>query len=127
MKVGTIAPTPGMRPSTKPDARAAADGAHGLPPLGLAVGIQLLSSASTMCGLPLLGGEQKLGDAEQAHDHGHEADAVVEFLDAEGEARGAAHRIDADHGEQEPDHRHEQGGQHVVAGEAARPGRGRPP
>jgi hypothetical protein len=114
MKVGTMAPTPGIRPSTKPTPvprrMAPTQSLH-----SWRVGIQLLSSASIMWVWRVSAARQQLGHAEQAHDDGHEADAVEQLLDAEGEARRAAHRIEAAHGEQQADHRHQQGGQDVLA------------
>ena len=68
--------------------------------------------------LRLLDGEQDLGDAEQAHHDGNEAEAVVEARNAEGEARRPADGIDPDHGNQQPEHRHGEPGQQRTATEA---------
>ena len=110
-----IAPTPGIRPEEEADAGAASDGADRAAPL-LARGQQRGEVGLDHLAIGLLDGEQDLGDAEQAHHDGNEADAVVEARDAEGEARRAAHRIDADHGDQQPEHGHGEAGEQRASG-----------
>ena len=47
-----------------------------------------------------------LGEAEQSHRHRHEIDAVVEFGNAEGEARNAALGVGSSQPDQKPQHDH---------------------
>ena len=61
--------------------------------------------------------EQDLGHAKKSHDDRNEADAVVELGHAEGEARRAAHRIDSDQREQQPEDGHQQGSRERAARE----------
>ena len=86
----------GDQPQEEADAGAAADGAERAAPF-LARRQQRRELGLDHLAIGPLDGEQDFGDAEQAHHHGDEADAVVEARDAEGEARRAAHRVDADH------------------------------
>ena len=107
MKVGITAPTPGMSPSTKPMTVprpiAPVERFH-----SSRLGHRPLIFVSTTWRNGDFEHEQDLGHAEEPHDHRHEAEAVVELGDAEGEARRAAHRIDADQREQQPEDRHQQ-------------------
>ena len=105
-----MAPTPGIRPSTKPTTvprpMAPQERRH-----SSRLGQQRPQLAAIACAARALGREQDLADPEQAHDHRDEADAVVEVRDAEGEARGAAHGVDAEHRQQQAQHGHEERGQ----------------
>ena len=51
---------------------------------------------------------EHLGNAEQAHHHRHEADAVVELDALEGQARLRGDRVEADEAEHGADAGHEQ-------------------
>ena len=60
-------------------------------------------------------GEHQLGDAEQADRERHHAEPVGELGDAAREAVVAAHRVDPDHAEQQPERRHGQRLRHRAA------------
>ena len=63
-------------------------------------------------------GEEDLGDPEQPHHDRNEAHAVVEARDAKRESRRATHRVDADHGNQQPEHGHGEAGRQRASGKA---------
>ena len=65
---------------------------------------------------------QEFGESEDTDDHGDEADAVQEPVHAEREPRGAGHRVDADHGDQQAQGPGDDGLDHGFAGKCDQEG-----
>ena len=99
---------PGMmpmrKPSTVPRQIGVADSRH-----SWRDGSRSRSRGRMTCGgVRLPRGEQDLGEAEEPDGHRHHADAVAELGHAVGEAEVAAHLVDADHAEEQPERGHGQ-------------------
>jgi hypothetical protein len=75
----------------------------------------------------LLGVEQHFGDAEQAHHHGDEADAVDQFQPAESQARLRGDAVEPDHAEHDADAGHQQRLRHRALRQEGQERRGRAP
>ena len=63
------------------------------------VGITLAHLGVEDAACPVLGVEEDLAEAEDAHDHGNDPEAVQQLHLSEGEARRPHHRVDPYHGD----------------------------